>query len=178
LLDDESNNLEGFLISPVVDFRHGEIIQEAEHLLATNRSEDTGLEFGNLTFNRGLDVRRSGGAGEINSLERVGISIEFSCVHKNDGSLSSTSGTNKQGVLKTLLSTVVISLKGQSRNLINDVLRTSRITGRDKQLREHDLLRSIPGFGLPDSPLFGLGVNEIIKDSFLLVELLLGTDLR
>jgi hypothetical protein len=108
----------------------------------------------------------------------VGISIEFSCVHKNDGSLSSTSGTNKQGVLKTLLSTVVISLKGQSRNLINDVLRTSRITGRNKQLREHDLLRSIPGFGLPDSPLFGLGVNEIIKDSFLLVELLLGADLR
>jgi hypothetical protein len=136
------------------------------------------LEFGDLTFNRGLDVRRSGGAGEINSLERVSISIEFSCVHKDDGSLSSTSGTNKQGVLETVLLTIMVSLKGESRNLINDILSTGRITGGDKQLREHDLLRSIPVFGLPDRPLFGLGINEIVKDSFLLVELLLGADLR
>jgi hypothetical protein len=75
-----------------------------------------------------------------------------------------------------MLSTLVVSLKGELGDLINDVLSTSRVTGRDKELGEDNLLGSSPAFGLPESPILSIGVEEVIEDSFLLVELLLGTD--
>jgi hypothetical protein len=169
LLNDKSDNFKGFLITPIVNLGHGEIIQEAEHLLVSNRSEDTSLMFSDFTFNTSLGVGRSSSTGEIDSLEGVSVTIELGSVHQDYGGLSSTSSTDQQGVLETVLSTLVISLKGELGNLINDVLSTSRVTGRNKELGEHNLLGSSPAIRLPETPVFGLGIKEVIEDSFLLI---------
>jgi len=95
LLNDESDDFKGFLITPIVNLGHGEIIQEAEHFFVSNRPVDTGLMFGDFTFNTELEVRRSGSTREIDSLERLNITIKLFSIHEDNRSLSSTRSTNK-----------------------------------------------------------------------------------
>jgi hypothetical protein len=126
--------------------------------------------FDDFTFNRGLKIGGSSGTREIDSLERVSVTVEFSSVHEDDGCLSCTSSSNQKSMLETMLTTFVVSFKGKSRDLINDVLSTSGVTCGDKELGEHNLLGSVPAIGLPERPFFGLGVKEVIENSFLLIE--------
>ena len=94
LLNDQSDDLKGLLISPVVNFRHGEIIQEAEHFFVTNRPVDSSLMLLDFTLNGHLEVSRSGGTGEVNSLEGLAF-VELGTVHQDDRSLGSTSSSHK-----------------------------------------------------------------------------------
>jgi hypothetical protein len=71
------------LISPVVNLRHGEIIQEAEHFLVANRSEDSSLMLLDFTFHSGLEVTGPGRTGEIDSLEGL-VVVEGSGIHEDD----------------------------------------------------------------------------------------------
>lgn len=81
-------------------------------------------------------------------------------------------------MLETSLASFLVSLKGEFGDLINDVLSTSRVTGRNEELGEHNLLRGSPALGCPELPLLGVGVHVVIEHGLLLSQLLLGRDLR
>jgi hypothetical protein len=79
-------------------------------------------------------------------------------------------------VLETPFSSLDVSLKRELGDLINNIFSTSRITSGNKKLREYNLFRGSPTFGLPESPLLCVRVKEVIEDSFLLSELLLSAN--
>jgi len=128
-----------------------------------------------FTFNSQLEVSRSGGTGEVNSLEGL-IFVELGTVHQDDRSLSSTSTSNKQGVLQSLLLSDDRSLKRKVGDLVNDILSASRVTGRDQQLREHNLLWGIPHLRCYHGPSLGLRIDNVIENCLLLSNHLLWAD--
>ena len=62
-------------------------------------------------------------------------------------------------------------------DLLDNILSTGRISGGNKKLREHKAARRSPGSRLPEFPGLGLGINIVIKDSFLIKVGLVLTDL-
>lgn len=124
-LDTHSGDFEGWLITPSVDFGHGEIIHEDEHLFVSDGSLDTSLELNEFSLERVLEVDGEGGTGEIDSLERVGFAIEGVSVHENARSLGGTGTSDEEGVLKTEFLTVGLSLGVERSNVSHNVFSTS-----------------------------------------------------
>lgn len=140
LLNAESGDFEGFLITPIVDLGHRVIIHEHKHVLVTVGAVDTGLMLDEFAFETGLEVGGPGSVREVNSLEGSGISVEFLSIHDEDGGLGGTGGTDEERVLEAVLLSDHGPLKRQCRHLVDNVFGTGGVRGGDKELGEDNLL--------------------------------------
>lgn len=106
------------------------------------------------------------------------IRVKFASEHEDYGSLSGTSSTNEERVSLAVLLSLVTADQRKSSNLFHDVFSTGGITGRNKKLREDNSLGRRPILSLPKFPFLGRGVDIVVKDSFLVNSLSLGSDVR
>jgi hypothetical protein len=95
MLNQLTSDLKSDLITPCVDERHGDIIDEDSHLLSSWRSEGLDLFLLNFSLDGLLEVEWSGGTGEIDSLVEHDFGIELAAVHLADGCLGCTWRSNK-----------------------------------------------------------------------------------
>lgn len=174
-LNELSGNLEGNLITPSVDEWHGHVIKEDGHLLATWWSVSSNLLLLNI-FEGLLEVEWSSSTGEVQSLEKHLIGVEFGGVHEDDRGLSSTWSSNKEGVLMSWFISLVISHDWEVGNLLDDVLSSSGITSWDKELGELDSSWWCPGLSYPHLPLEGLFVDVVVINCLLVNLHSLGRD--
>ncbi len=102
-IDELSGDLEGNLILPLVDLRHGEVIKEDSKLLVLEGTEDLGVLLLDFRLNRLLEVVGLSVEREVDSLEGEFLLVEAGSVHQDDGCLGSTLTTNDESVKKTWL---------------------------------------------------------------------------
>jgi len=165
LLNELSGNLKSNLITPKVDERHGDIIQEDGHSLTTWWGESSDLFLLNFSFDRLLEVIWSGGTGEVDSLEEHFFWIELAAVNDEVRGLGGTWTSDKKGVSVSWLLSSLVSHVWKVSNLVDDILNSSGVTSWDKKLRELNSLWRSPAFSLPKFPLLGGLINIVVKDS-------------
>jgi len=167
LLNELSGDLKGDLISPKVDKWHGHVVKEDSHLLSTWWSKDSGLLLLNFSLDGVLEVLWLGSTGEVDSLLEHLRCIKLVAVHDDHRGLGSTRGSNQEGVKHSWLLSDVGSDWVQASNLVDDEFSSAGIGSWDKELREDDSLWSTPVLWLPEFPLLGSVVIEVVEDGLL-----------
>ena len=122
MLDQLTSDFQSDLITPCVDERHGNIINEDGHVLSTWWGESSHLLLLNLSLNRLLEVEWSSSTREVDSLEEHLLSVELVAVHHDDGGLGSTWSSNEKSVQVAWFLSSLMSHMWQVSNLINDIL--------------------------------------------------------
>jgi hypothetical protein len=144
MLDQLTSDLQSDLITPCVYERHRNIINEDSHVLSTWWGESSNLLFLNLSLNGLLEVEWSSGTREIDSLEEHCLRVKFGAVHEAYGSLGSSWRSNKKSVEMSWLRSSSMSDNWKRSDLGHDVLSSGGLTSWNKQLRESNLLWSLP----------------------------------
>ena len=164
LLNELSGNLKSDLITPKVDERHGDIIEEDGHSLSTWWGESPDLFLLNFSFDGLLEVIWSSSTGEVDSLEEHFLWVELGGIDDQVGGLGGTWSSDKKCVSVSWLLSSLVSHVWEIGDLVDDVLDSGGVTGWDKKLRELNSLWWVPCFGLPKLPLLGVLINIVIKD--------------
>ena len=96
-----TGDLESNLILPFVNLGHGEVIKEDHEFLVLEGTVVLGVLLLDISIDRLLEVVRLSVEGEVDSLEGVFGGVETRRVHQDDGGLSGTRATDKEGVKET-----------------------------------------------------------------------------
>jgi hypothetical protein len=127
-----TGDLEGDLISPSIDLRHGDIVHEDAKSLVSQWLVIFTLLL-DFRLNRLLEVARKSIEREVNSLEVV-LSSESHLVHEDNGSLGSTWSSHKQSVLASSLLSLLRSERVKTLNLLDKEFGSGGVWSWDQEL--------------------------------------------